>query len=155
MGEEYQHFAIYSIDDQDPDLAADCTWMDQNPIAEYDPERDRKKRGAVFKTLGGVYVQDFGINVQDQRIFFSDRSAIQKVTRDALKTKYELQDGEWYFTPDKGANVWKVKFDPNIGFGTQLDVQLYMVGKQVSEPPPAEYEWYSYTIVLIVLEKTV
>jgi hypothetical protein len=71
-------------------------------------------RGSVIPTLGGVVVQDFGVQIQDQRITFSDEAALSEITKEALKTLYEVSSGEYYFTD--GYDCWLVQFARPNGF---------------------------------------
>lgn len=90
--------------------------FDRDPIAtgSYDDHAGSVMRGSVIPTLGGVVVQDFGVMIQDQRISFSDEAAISEITKEALKTLFEVSSGEYYFTD--GYDCWKVKFARPNGF---------------------------------------
>lgn len=109
-------FRIYSTEitaTLDPDnavpLPATLIVFDHDPIhANYNPVGSAQDRGSVIRTLGGVVIQDFGVNVKDETITFSEASAISQSVVTALKTAYETVDGQWYFTD--GYECWKVQF---------------------------------------------
>lgn len=90
--------------------------FDRDPIAtgKYDPYAGSIMRGSVIPTLGGVVVQDFGTQVMDQRIVFSDEAAISKATVDSLIALEAETSGEYYFTD--GYDCWKVMFSRPQGF---------------------------------------
>jgi hypothetical protein len=90
--------------------------LDRDPIAtgKYDPYAGSIMRGSVIPTLGGVVVQDFGVQIKDQRIVFSDEAAISKTTVDDLITLEATTSGEYYFTD--GYDCWLVMFSRPQGF---------------------------------------
>ena len=90
--------------------------FDRDPIVtgSYDDHAGSIMRGSVIPTLGGVVVQDFGVQIQDQRITFSDEAALSEITKEALKTLYEVSSGEYYFTD--GYDCWLVQFARPNGF---------------------------------------
>lgn len=90
--------------------------FDRDPIAtgSYEPFSGAIHRGSVIATLGGVYIQDFGVQEQDQRISFSDEAAISKTTVNAIKALDEVSNGEYYFTD--GYDCYKVQFSRPNGF---------------------------------------
>jgi len=110
-------FRIYSTDiapTLDPDSFTPATNIvfDQDPHhGTYEPASAQSDRGSIIKTFGGTVVQDLGIAVTDEVIFFEDTDAIVQATVTALQTAYEVVDGEWYFTD--GYECWKVKFSRN------------------------------------------
>ena len=109
-------FRIYSTEiaaTLDPDNAnpqpATLIEFDQDPIhTSYIPVGSGQDRGSVIRTLAGAIIQDFGVNIKDERISFSDVSAITQSTVTALKSAYETVDGQWFFTD--GYECWKVQF---------------------------------------------
>jgi len=115
-------FTIFSIE-LGPSLApgvqggyATLVVLDRDPIVtgKYDDHAGTTVRGSVIPTLGGVVVQDFGVQIQDQRISFSDEAALSKATIDALRAAYEVSSGLYYFTD--GYDCWKVRFSRPDGF---------------------------------------
>lgn len=94
----------------------DMVVFDRDPIAtgKYDPYAGSTTRGAVIPTLGGVVIQDFGPQIMDQRIIFSDEAAISKTTVDALVLLEAVSSGEYYFTD--GYDCFKVQFARPLGF---------------------------------------
>jgi hypothetical protein len=123
----------------------DMVVFDRDPIAtgSYDPFKGNTMRGAVIPTLGGVYIQDFGPNIQDQRISFSDEAAISKTTVDALIALEAVSSGEYYFTD--GYDCFKVQFMRPGGFIYQRDLatSYFNVAR------------FDYTVNLVVKEKMV
>ena len=116
-------FVIFSTElgpDIDPwdeyDSYATIIRLDRDPIAtgKYDDHAGTTVRGSGIPTLGGVVVQDFGLQIMDQRISFSDEAALTKTTIDALRAAYETSSGEYYFTD--GYDCWKVQFVRPNGF---------------------------------------
>ena len=98
--------------------------LDRDPIPEvggrYDPQAGDIGRGRVFQTLGGVYTQDFDIQVSDNRITMGDDDILSQTTIDSLKTL--SVSGEWFFTD--GYEVWKVKFDKPNGLKYRRNLAL-------------------------------
>jgi len=90
--------------------------LDRDPIitGSYDPHAGSAYRGSVIPTLGGVVVQDFGPQIQDQRITFSDEACLTQNTIMSLIELYELSSTELYFTD--GYDCWKVQFARPGGF---------------------------------------
>lgn len=90
--------------------------FDRDPIAtgDYNPHAGTTVRGSVIPTLGGVIVQDFGPQIQDQRITIQDEAAFSQNTIDDLIAAFELASREWYFTD--GYDCWKVQFSRPDGF---------------------------------------
>jgi hypothetical protein len=90
--------------------------LDRDPIAtgSYNDHAGSVVRGSVISTLGGVVIQDFGVNVQDQRISFSDEAALTETTKEALRALYEISSGTYYFTD--GYDCWLVQFSRPNGF---------------------------------------
>jgi hypothetical protein len=62
----------------------------------------------VISTLGGNVIQDFGPQIMDQRIVFSDEGALSEDTILSLIALYELPSQELYFTD--GYDCWTVQF---------------------------------------------
>jgi hypothetical protein len=87
-----------------------------DPIGKgsYDPHAGSTVRGSVIPTLGGVKVQDFGPQIQDQRLSFSDEAALTEADKNALVVLYELSSKELYFTD--GYDCWLVQFARPDGF---------------------------------------
>jgi len=94
----------------------DMVVLDKDPIVtgDYDHFAGSVMRGSVIPTLGGVVIQDFGSQIQDQRITFSDEAAISQATVDALVALEAVASGEYYFTD--GYDCWKVQFARPLGF---------------------------------------
>jgi hypothetical protein len=84
--------------------------FDNDPIAtgSYDSHVGTTVRGSIVPTLGGVVVQDFGPQIMDQRISFSDEGALSEDTILSLVALYELTSQELYFTD--GYDCWLVQF---------------------------------------------
>jgi len=143
-------FRIYSTEIDatlDPDNAdpapATLIVFDKDPIhANYNPTGSAQDRGSVIRTLGGVVVQDFGVNIKDELISFSEANAISQSTVTALKAAYETVDGQWYFTD--GYECWKVQFSrlPR-GFKAWRSLLFSYHGEH----------YFSYEIHLIVISK--
>jgi len=139
-------FAIFStelgpaIDPDEYDNYTYCVHLDRDPIAtgSYDPHAGSTVRGSVIPTLGGVVVQDFGPQIQDQRITFSDEACLSQGTITSLITLYELASTELYFTD--GYDCWLVQFARPNGFvyRRNLITSFYNVAK------------YDYEITLVV-----
>lgn len=145
-------FRIYSTDivaTLDPDnavpLPATLIVFDQDPIhANYNPVGSGQARGSAIRTLGGVVIQDFGVNVKDETISFSEVNAISQATVTALKTAYETVDGQWYFTD--GYECWKVQFSRNPrGFRAWRSLLFSYHAQHV----------FSYEIFLLVVSKEI
>jgi len=145
-------FRIYSTEIDatlDPDNAepapATLIVFDQDPIhANYNPVGSAQDRGSAIRTLGGVVVQDFGVNIQDETISFSEANAISQSVVTALKTAYETVDGQWYFTD--GYECWKVQFSRTPrGFKSWRSL-LFSYHSQ---------HYFSYEIHLIVISKEI
>lgn len=90
--------------------------FDTDPIAkgDYDPHAGSTVRGSVIATLGGVVVQDFGPQMQDQRIRISDDTAMKEDTVTSLSSLYIMASTEHYFTD--GYDCWLVEFARPDGF---------------------------------------
>lgn len=146
------HFAIYSTDNTDPDLASDCTWFYQDPThGEYDPEHGWEGRGSHLPTLSGVFHQDFGVDVKDCKILIRDDNALTQPIKDALQAKYQAKGKQWHFTD--GVNVFLVIFSRSPrGFRAWCNMRMWGLGLQVSQPPPDRYVRYSYEILLHIVE---
>jgi len=116
--------------------------LDKDPIGtgSYDPHAGSTCRGSVIATLGGVVVQDFGPQIQDQRITFSDEAALTENTLDYLIELYELSSTELYFTD--GYDCWLVQFARPNGFvyRRNLITSFYEVAR------------FDYEITLVVKE---
>lgn len=112
-------FRLYSTDISatlDPDnadpLPDTLIVFDQDPFyGSYDPDGGDNDRGIVIRTMGGVVVQDFGVVSGDGIITLSDTNALKSDTVTALKTAYQIVDGQFYFTD--GYECWKVQFSRN------------------------------------------
>lgn len=87
---------------------------DPMPNGAYDPYAGSTVRGSVIPTIGGVVIQDFGYQIQDQRISISDSEAFCQTTVDALDTLYRASSGVYYFTD--GYECWEVQFSRPDGF---------------------------------------
>ena len=116
-------FAIFSTElgpmldvTDEYDSLVHCFIFGTDPIGKgnYDPHVGTTKRGSIIATLGGVIVQDFGDQIQDQRITFTDDSALTLADVTALQTIYSLASTELYFTD--GYDCWKVQFALPNGF---------------------------------------
>jgi len=116
--------------------------LDRDPIPEvggqYDPQAGDIGRGAAFQTLGGIYTQDFDMQVSDNRIVMSDKDILSQSTVNSLKTM--SVSGEWFFTD--GYEVWKVKFSNPNGFKYRRNLAL----------ANSAFTRYSYEINLIPKE---
>lgn len=90
--------------------------FDRDPIAtgEYDPQAGSIMRGSVIPTLGGVVIQDFGVQIMDQRIRISDDAAMSKNVVESLYSLYVLAAAEYYFTD--GYDCFLVQFVRPNGF---------------------------------------
>jgi hypothetical protein len=84
--------------------------FDTDPIGKgtYDPFAGNTMRGSVIPTLGGVVVQDFGEQIQDQRITISDEAAFSILTNQAFIAASQISNGQFYFTD--GYDCFLVKF---------------------------------------------
>jgi len=122
-------------------LPATLIVFDEDPdSANYNPSSGGDDRGSVFKTLGGVVIQDFGVVQADEVISFSASSSLSQSTVNALKTAYGVVNGQWYFTD--GYNCWKVQFSRSPrGFKFWRDIFFAAKGKT----------FYSYQIQLLVI----
>lgn len=100
----------------DGESLEDKVVFDRDPIAtgEYNNFAGTVMRGSVIPTLGGVVVQDFGTQIMDQRISFSDEAAISKTTVDLLVALDAVSGGVYYFTD--GYDCWEVMFSRPNGF---------------------------------------
>jgi hypothetical protein len=105
--------------------------FDKDPIetGEYKPFSGSIMRGSVIPTLGGVVVQDFGSQIMDQRIVFSDKTALSKTIVDSLIALDAVSGGVYYFTD--GYDCWEVQFARPNGFVYQRDLisSFYNVAK--------------------------
>lgn len=145
-------FRIFSTDidatiDPDSESTAPTTNIafDQDPyFGTYNRSSSDSDRGSVIKTLGGVTIQDFGVNVADETISFSDEMAISSETVGKLQSAYEIVDEQWYFTD--GYECWKVQFSRNPrGFSSFRSLIF-------SEN---DYNTFSYSINLLVVSKEI
>jgi len=145
-------FRIYSTEiaatltpDSASPLPATLIVFDQDPIhANYNPVGSGQARGSVIRTLGGVVVQDFGVNIKDETISFSEANALSSSVISALKTAYETVDGQWYFTD--GYECWKVQFSRNPrGFRAWRSLLFSYHSQHV----------FSYEISLLVISKAI
>jgi len=143
------HFKIAA----DQTFTTDVTVFTQDPVhGDYDPEYDWPGRGSHLQTLGDVVHQDFGVNAADRKIMIRDDDALTQAVKDALQAKYETAGAEWYFTD--GVKVFRVRFSRNPrGFRAWRNMRLWGLGLQISQPPPADYVWYSYEMILWVIEE--
>jgi hypothetical protein len=143
------HFKIAA----DTAFTTSVTTLDQDPThGEYDPAYEWEARGSHLRTLGGMVHQDFGVNEADRVIMLRDEDALTQATYEALKTKYEAVDTDWYFTD--GVQTFKVRFSRSPrGFRAWRNMRLWGLGLQLSQPPPSSYIWYSYEIILRVIEE--
>ena len=116
--------------------------FDRDPIAtgSYDPYAGATMRGSVIPTLGGVVIQDFGPQIKDQRITFSDEAALQKATVDDLVTLEAISGWEGYFTD--GYDCFLVQFARPLGFvyKRNLLTSFYGVAR------------FDYTINIVVID---
>jgi hypothetical protein len=149
------HFAIYSTDGSDPTdptTASDYTYFYGNPRhGEYDPDYDWDGRGSHIQTLGSVVHQDFGVNDKDRKIRIRDDDAIPESIRDELQLKYEEEDTEWHFTD--GLRVFRIVFSRRPrGFHAWLNMAKFDEGLQRGLSDPDEYCWYSYEMLLHVIQ---
>jgi hypothetical protein len=118
--------------------------FDKDPIdaggssASYKPYSGSTTRGSVIPTLGGVIIQDFGSQIMDQRIIFSDTAAISKATVDALVALEAISGREYYFTD--GYDCFKVQFARPLGFVYQRNLITSFYNKAL----------FDYTINLVV-----
>ncbi len=141
-------FCIYSIDatdTHDPSTATTSVYLDSDPIqGKYDPYGSAPDRGSVFQTLGGIFIQDFGVVDQDRRILLEDRDKLSSDTIDALKTLYAAIDTEYFFTD--GYDYHKVKFSRSPkGLKYWRNLAAAHFG----------YHLFSYEIVLILIEESI
>lgn len=142
-------FAIFStelgpsLDPASLDLLEEKVVFDRDPMitGSYNPSAGSIMRGSVIPTLGGVVVQDFGYNIQDQRIIISDVSAMSETTIEALLALYEVSSGEYYFTD--GYDCFLVKFARPNGFSYKRD----LVSSHYGVPR------FDYEMNLVVLDK--
>lgn len=91
--------------------------FDRDPIAtgNYDPHAGSLMRGSVIPVLDGVVIQNFGYNIEDQRINISDEAALTLTTINAIKTLYTgTPTTARYFTD--GYDCYKVVFSLPDGF---------------------------------------
>jgi hypothetical protein len=139
-------FWIYSTDASPETSPLTGTYhakLDDAPIlnGEYDNFGDYPGRGSVHRTLGGIVIQDFGVNVVDRTIKLSGVDALLEDTVTAIKTMHDIAGGQYYFSD--GYERFKVQFsrDP-AGFRFWL-----------SYPFARFRKLYSYEINLLVLEK--
>ena len=102
--------------------------FENDPIAKgtYNPHAGTTVRGSVIPTLGGVVVQDFGPEIMDQRISFSDEAALSKSAIDDLIALYELTSKELYFTD--GYDCWLVQFSRPNGFVYHRNLISILIG---------------------------
>lgn len=113
-----------------------------DPIGKgsYEPHAGTTVRGSVITTLGGVVVQDFGPQIQDQRISFADESVLTLEDVTALISIHELSSRELYFTD--GYDCWKVQF-------SRPDGLVYKRNLITSHHGIARFD---YSINLVVLD---
>lgn len=145
-------FRIYSTEitpTLDPDnaspLPATNIVFDQDPFyGAYEHASTANDRGSVIKTLGGAVIQDFGVNIADEVIAFSDVDALTQATVTALLAAYVIVDEQWYFTD--GYGCWEVQFSRNPrGFDSWRNLIF-------SEHT---FHTFSYAINLLVLSKEI
>jgi len=88
----------------------------RDPIAtgSYDPHAGTTSRGTVVSTLGGTVIQDFGSNMQDQRIAIKDEAAFTQTIVTNILSLYNVASTEYYFTD--GYDCFKVQFARPNGF---------------------------------------
>lgn len=129
----------------------DVTEFYQDPLGgEYNPRYEWKKRGSILSCLSGVQAQDFGLDMQDRKILIRDTDAMHQSHVDALQAKYEAKGVDWYFTD--GAHVFKVRF---WDFQPVQNVKWLVKGLHrvdPGDPIPADCDWWSYEIILLVRE---
>jgi hypothetical protein len=132
-----------SLDPTSLEDLEDLVVFSRDPIATgtYNPYAGSQMRGSVIPTLGGVVVQDFGVQIQDQRITISDEAAMSKAKIDALIALYEVSDGEYYFTD--GYDCWKFKFARPNGFAYRRNLIAASFGIHI----------YDYEMSLVVTDK--
>lgn len=148
-------FNIYSIDNVDPDLAADLTRWGPDPISGlYDSTFEWEGRGSHIATLFGRKHQDSAPNIKDRKIMIGG-SDFTVDLRDQIQTKYEALDTEYNFTDGLG-EVFRVRFSRRPrGFTPVLNTPLYATGILIENPPPAKYRRYSYEIMLWIVSQLV
>jgi len=113
MADKFRIFSTEIAATLDPDNAgpapATNIVFDQDPHhGVYEQISSANDRGSVIQTLGGSIIQDFGTNIQDKIISFSDTDALQQATITDLIAAYAIVDEEWYFTD--GYGCWTVQF---------------------------------------------
>jgi len=113
MADKFRIFSTEIVATLDPDnadpLPTTNIVFDQDPHhGTYEQPSSSNDRGSVIQTLGGSIVQDFGTNIQDKVISFSDTDALSQATITDLISAYAVVDGEWYFTD--GYECWTVQF---------------------------------------------
>ena len=149
MSDKFRIFSTEIAPTLDPDIAEPAPLtnivFDQDPYyGTYTPAKSESDRGSVIKTLGGVVIQDFGVNVVDEVITFSDVEALSQSIVDALKAAYIIVDGEWYFTD--GYSCWLVKFSRNPrGFDSWRNLIF----------SAHDFHTFSYAVNLLVLNKEI
>lgn len=145
-------FRIYSSEiapTLDPDNAgtppATNIVFDQDPhYGIYTQSGSDIDRGSIIQTLGGAVIQDFGVNIVDEIISFSDTDALIQATVTALLAAYSIVDEQWYFTD--GYGCWKVQFSRKPrGF-------TYFRNLIFSEQG---FHIFSYSVQLLVLSKEI
>ncbi len=145
-------FRIYSTEvdpTPDPDnlspAPATLIVFDQDPFyGEYKSEEMDQARGRVFRTLGGIVVQDFGVAGAGAMITFYDADALEADTVAALRAAYETVDGQFYFTD--GYECWQVRFTRNpAGFTAWRNILAACHNTHL----------FSYTIHLLVISKEI
>ncbi len=118
--------------------------FDRDPMitGKYDPHTGTTFRGSVIPTLGGVVVQDFGVQIQDQRISISDEGALSLATITAINDMYVVSDAQYYFTD--GYDCYKVHFSRPDGFiyRRNLVPAFYNISR------------FDYEINFVVIEKS-
>jgi hypothetical protein len=119
--------------------------FDQDPLfSSYDPDAGGQDRGTVIRTLGGVVIQDFGTVAGDGVITISDIDALSASTVSALKTAYDILDGQFYFTD--GYGCYKVQFSRNPkGLKTFRNILVAINGVHL----------FSYEIRLLVVNREI
>jgi hypothetical protein len=161
-------FAIYSIDNLDPNLASNVTKWQFDKFTgrgEFDKRHEWEGRGVAVPTFGGVLVQDYGMHIEDRKIRVAGEEMTEAI-REALQTKFETLDQDWNFTD--GLEVFRVRFRRNPrGFMAQLQGARYGQGfrgfpdSDVSEffqsqqLYPSKFVYFTYELVLLVRSQLV
>lgn len=99
-------------------------------------------RGSVHRTLGGIVVQDFGVQDCDRRIRVSGIDALTPATVAQLDAAYREKDTVWNFTD--GYDTFQVQFSRRPpGFRYWRCLKFSEVG----------VPYFSYELLFIVLSE--